>query len=62
VWGEGAQMQRVSIVGEEEKGSMCGKATKGAAREEACAPCKGKSIGKGEEVEESRRKRGSMCG
>ena len=55
-------MQRVSIVGEEEKGSICGKTTKGAAREEACAPCKGKSIGKGEEVEESRRKRGSVCG
>jgi len=55
-------MQEVSIVGEEGKGGMCGKATKDTAREEAGALYKGKSIGKGEEVEESRGKRGNMCG
>jgi len=65
-------MQRVSIVGKKEKGSTCSKTTKGVARGEAGAPCKGKSAGKGEagapckgksagkgkEVEESREKRG----
>jgi len=55
-------MQRVSIVGEEGKGSMCGKATKDIARGEASVPCKGKSTRKGEEVKESRGKRGSMHG
>ena len=60
--GKGAQMQRVSIVGEEGKGSMCGKATKDIARGEASVPCKGKSTRKGEEVKESRGKRGSMHG
>jgi len=49
-------MQGVSIVGEEGKGSTCSKATKGAARGEASMPCKGKGVGKGEEVEESGRK------
>jgi len=52
----------VFIVDEEEKGSTCGKATKGAAKEEAGVPCKGKSVAKGEEVEESRRKRGGAHG
>jgi len=51
-------MQRVSIVGKKEKGSTCSKTTKGVARGEAGAPCKGKSVGKGKEVEESREKRG----
>jgi len=53
-------MQEVSIVDEKGKGSTCGKATKGTARGEASVPCKEKSIGKEEEVEESRGKRGGM--
>jgi len=52
-------MQGVSIVDEGKKGDVCGKATKGTAREEASMSCKGKSVGK--EVEESRRKRGGVC-
>jgi len=55
-------MQGVSIVGEEGKGDMYGKATKGAARGEAGTYCKGKSIGKGEKVEKSRGERGSTHG
>ena len=43
---------------EERKSSACGNTTKGAAREEAGTPRKGKSVGK--EVEESGRERGSM--
>jgi len=53
-------MKGVPIVGEEGEGNACGKATKGAARK-ASAPCKGKSVGKGEGTEKSRRKRGSIC-
>jgi len=52
----------VSIVSKEEKGSACGKATKGTARGEASMPYKGKSAGKEKEVEENREKRGSACG
>jgi len=48
------------FVGKKEGGSACGKATKGVAREEAGTPCKRKSIGKRKEVEESRRKCGSV--
>ena len=55
-------MQGVSIVSEKEKGSACGKVTKGTARGETGVPCKEKSIGKGEEVKESREERGSTCG
>jgi len=62
VWKEGAQMQGVPIVEKEGKGSACGKVTKGIAREEASAPCKGKSAGKGEEVEKSRGERGGAYG
>jgi len=46
----------VSIVGKEGEGGTCGKATKGVARRETGAPCKGKSTEKGEKVEEGRRK------
>jgi len=49
-------MQRVPIVGEEGKGSACGKATKGTARGEAGVSRKGKSIGRREEAEKSRRR------
>ena len=48
----------MSFVGKEREGSACGKATKGTAKGEAGAPCKGKSTAKGEEVEESREKSG----
>jgi len=54
-------MQGVPIVNEEEKGSVCGKATKGAARGEAGALCKVKSARKGKEIEESRGERGGAC-
>jgi len=53
VWEEGAQMQGVSIVGEEGKGNMYSKATKGVAREEASMPCKEKSTEKGKKIKES---------
>jgi len=42
--------------------STCVKATKGAAKGEAGIPCKGKSAGKGEEVEESRERRSGARG
>jgi len=41
-------------VGKEGEGSACGKATKGIAKGEAGAPCKGKSTGKGEKIEKSK--------
>jgi len=53
-------MQEVSIMDEKGKGDTYGKATKDTARGEASMPCKEKSIGKGEEVEESRGKRDGM--
>jgi len=49
-------------MGEERKGGVCGKATKGAPIEEASMPCKGKGTGSRKKVEESRRGRGSMRG
>jgi len=49
-------------MGEERKGGICGKATKGTARKETGMPCKGKSTGKGEEVKESRERRDGACG
>jgi len=48
------------FVGKKEGGSACGKATKGAAEEEAGVPCKGKSVGRRKKVEESRRKCGGV--
>ena len=42
-----------------EKGSMCGKATKGIPTEGASVPCKGKSTGK--KVEESGGRESSAC-
>jgi len=48
------------MVDEKGEGGMCGKATKGTAKEEAGMPCKGKSIGK--KVEEGRRGESSACG
>jgi len=50
----------MSFVDKEGEGSACGKATKGVAKGEASTPCKGKSTGKGEEVEESRERRSGM--
>jgi len=44
------------------KGSICNKVIKGAARGEAGVPCKGKSVGKEEEIEESRGERGGVHG
>jgi len=38
VWRKGAQVQRVSLIGEEGEAGMCGKATKGATRGETSAP------------------------
>ena len=57
-------MQRVSVVGEKEKDSICSKAAKGAPTEGASMPCEGKSTGRGrrKKVEESRGRRGGMCG
>ena len=55
-------MQGVPIVDKKEKGGAYGKATKDAVRGEAGILCKGKSIGKGEEIEESGEERGSACG
>ena len=55
-------MQRVSVIGEEEKDSICSEAAKGAPTEEAGAPCKGKSTGRRKKVEEDGERRGSMCG
>jgi len=55
----------VPIVDNKEKGregSVCGKAAKGAAREEASVPCKGKSAGRRKEVEESGRKQSGTHG
>ena len=46
--------------GKEGGGGACGKATKGAAGEEAGVPCKEKSAGRRKEVEESRRERGGV--
>jgi len=54
--GERAQVQGVSIVNEEAKGSAYGKATKGTASRKTGISCKGKSTGVGKEVEEGRRK------
>ena len=45
-------------MGEERESGACGNATKGAAREEAGVPCKGKSTGK--EIEESGKERGGV--
>jgi len=39
-------MQGISFVGKEGESGACGNAIKGTAREEASAPCKGKSAGK----------------
>ena len=47
---------------EGEESGMCGKATKGTAREEAGIPCKGKSAGRREEAKKSRRKRSGARG
>jgi len=52
----------VPIVDKKGKGSTCGKATKGAVRGEASVLYKGKSIGKGEEIEESRGERDGARG
>ena len=49
-------MQGVSIVGKKGESGAYGKVTKGAARGEASAPCKGRSIGK--EGEKDRRRGG----
>ena len=48
-------------MGEEGKGGVCGKATKGALTEGAGTPCKGKGAGRGKKVEESRGERGGAC-
>jgi len=62
VWREGVQVQRVSIVGEEEKDSICSEAAKGTPTEGAGTPCKEKSAGRRKKLEEDGERRGSMCG
>jgi len=52
----------VPIIGEEGKGSACGKATKGTPIEGASASYKGKSAGRRKKVKESKGGRGSACG
>jgi len=47
----------VPIVGKKEKGSTCGKTTKGIVRRETGVLCKGRSAGK--KVEESGERKGS---
>jgi len=49
-------------MGKEEKGGMCGKATKGAPTKGTGMPCKGKSAGRRKKVEESREGGGGVCG
>ena len=49
-------------MGEEEKGSACGKATKGTPTEGAGVSCKGKNTGRRKKVEESKRERGGTRG
>jgi len=50
------------IVGEEGKGSVCGKATKGAPTKGAGMPYKGKNTERRKKVEKNRGRRGSACG
>jgi len=60
---EGAQVQGVPSIDEEEEGgegNVHGKTTKGAARRKAGIPHKGKSAGKGKEAKESRERRSGM--
>ena len=52
----------MSVIGKEEKGGTCGKATKGAPIEGAGMLCKDKSAERRKEVEESRGRRGSAHG
>jgi len=52
----------VPIIGEEGKGSMCGKAIKGALTEGASMLCEGKSAGRRKKIEKSRGRRDGICG
>jgi len=52
----------VPIIGEEGRGSVCGKAIKGALTEGASMPCKGKSAGRRKKIEKSRGRRDGICG
>jgi len=52
----------VPIIGEEGKGSMCGKAIKGAPTEGTSMLCEGKSTGRRKKIEKSKGRRDGICG
>ena len=52
----------MSVIEEEEKDGMYGKAIKGALTERASIPYKGRSAGRRKKVEKGRERGGSTCG